>query len=378
MINLAWRDISHSLGKFIITALGVGMLIGVVLVMIGIYRGMVHDAMIVPDNIAADLWVVQKDTLGPFAESSRLHEDLKYSLKGFQGIKEVRPLTFQSLQIHQGIKPIRVYTLGYEALSPFTPFTLTQGRPIINRSKEIIVDTKTGFDLGDKIPLGRNTYTVVGLTHKAVSSGGDPMVYLDLHEAQELQFLFSNEQIRNDRERGVPSNVTAMVNAFSLTLKPGYDPKTVGDEIHRWKHQQVYTAQEQSDILTKNLIERSARQIGMFTMILLIVSSVIISLIIYTMTISKAKEIAILKLIGASNGIITKMIAQQALLLGSIAFTAGAIFANVSADHFPKTVILIPTDAMKLFLVVILISILASLSGIRWALRIDPATAIGG
>lgn len=378
MINLAWRDISHSLGKFIITALGVGMLIGVVLVMIGIYRGMVHDAMIVPDNIAADLWVVQKDTLGPFAESSRLHEDLKYSLKGFQGIKEVHPLTFQSLQIHQGIKPIRVYTLGYEALSPFTPFTLTQGRPIINRSKEIIVDTKTGFDLGDKIPLGRNTYTVVGLTHKAVSSGGDPMVYLDLHEAQELQFLFSNEQIRNDRERGVPSNVTAMVNAFSLTLKPGYDPKTVGDEIHRWKHQQVYTAQEQSDILTKNLIERSARQIGMFTMILLIVSSVIISLIIYTMTISKAKEIAILKLIGASNGIITKMIAQQALLLGSIAFTAGAIFANVSADHFPKTVILIPTDAMKLFLVVILISILASLSGIRWALRIDPATAIGG
>lgn len=378
MINLAWRDISHSLGKFIITALGVGMLIGVVLVMIGIYRGMVHDAMIVPDNIAADLWVVQKDTLGPFAESSRLHEDLKYSLKGFQGIKEVHPLTFQSLQIHQGIKPIRVYTLGYEALSPFTPFTLTQGRPIINRSKEIIVDTKTGFNLGDKIPLGRNTYTVVGLTHKAVSSGGDPMVYLDLHEAQELQFLFSNEQIRNDRERGVPSNVTAMVNAFSLTLKPGYDPKTVGDEIHRWKHQQVYTAQEQSDILTKNLIERSARQIGMFTMILLIVSSVIISLIIYTMTISKAKEIAILKLIGASNGIITKMIAQQALLLGSIAFTAGAIFANVSADHFPKTVILIPTDAMKLFLVVILISILASLSGIRWALRIDPATAIGG
>ena len=378
MINLAWRDISHSLGKFITTALGVGLLIGVVLVMIGIYRGMVHDAMIVPNSIAPDLWVVQKDTLGPFAESSRLHEDLKYSLKGFSGVDEVHPLTFQSLQIQKGDKPIRVYTLGYEALSGFAPFTLTQGHPIKNRSKEIIVDTKTGFKLGDTIPLGRNTYTVVGLTHKAVSSGGDPMIYLDLREAQELQFLFSNEQIRNDRERGVKSNTTAMVNAFSLTLKPGYDPKTLGDEIHRWKHQEVYTAQEQSDILTKNLIERSAKQIGMFTMILLIVSSVIISLIIYTMTIGKMKEIAILKLIGASNFLITKMIAQQSLLLGTIAFIAGAIFANASADHFPKTVILIPTDAMKLFVVVIIISFLASLGGIRWAQRIDPATAIGG
>lgn len=378
MINLAQRDIAHSLGKFITTALGVGMLIGVVLVMIGIYRGMLHDAMIVPNNIAPDLWVVQKNTLGPFAENSRLHEDLKYSLKGFAGVQEVHPLTFQGLQIHNGKKPMRIYALGYESLSSFKPFNLTQGRPIEIRSREIIVDTKTGYTLGEQIPLGRNTYTVVGLTHKAVSSGGDPMIYLDLREAQELQFLFSNAQIRNDRERGAQSNATAMVNAFSLTLKPGFDPKTVGDEIHRWKHQEVYTAQEQADILTKNLIERSAKQIGMFTMILLIVSSVIISLIIYTMTMGKAKEIAILKLIGASDGIITKMIAQQSVLMGIIAFSAGALFANASANHFPKTVILIPTDELKLFFVVIVISILASLGGIRSALAIDPATAIGG
>jgi putative ABC transport system permease protein len=169
-----------------------------------------------------------------------------------------------------------------------------------------------------------------------------------------------------------------MVNAFSLTLKPGFDPKTVGNELHRWKHQEVYTAQEQFDILTKNLIERSAKQIGMFTMILLIVSSVIISLIIYTMTMGKMKEIAILKLIGASNAIITKMIAQQSLLLGGLAFIGGNIFANASANFFPKTVILIPADALKLFIVIVVVSILASLSGIRSALKIDPASAIGG
>ena len=378
MINLAWRDVSHSLGKFVTTALGVGLLIGVVLIMIGVYRGMVHDAMIVPNSITPDLWVVQKDTLGPFAENSRLHEDLKYSLKGFAGVEEVQPLTFQGLQIHNGIKPIRVYALGYETRSSFEPYTLTQGRAIQIRSREIIVDTKTGFKLGEQIPLGRNSYTVVGLTHKAVSSGGDPMIYLDLREAQELQFLFSNEQIRNDRVRGAQSTQTAMVNAFSLTLKPGFDPKTVGAQIHRWKHQEVYTAQEQSDILTKNLIERSAKQIGMFTVILLIVSSVIISLIIYTMTMGKMKEIAILKLIGASNGIITKMIAQQSLLLGGLAFIGGNIFANASANFFPKTVILIPTDALKLFIVIVVVSILASLGGIRSALKIDPASAIGG
>lgn len=378
MINLAQRDIAHSLGKFIVTALGVGMLIGVVLIMIGVYRGMVHDAMIVPNDIAADVWVVQKDTLGPFAENSRLHEDLKYSLKGFLGVDEVHPITFQSLQISYTKKPIRVFALGYDVLSGYAPYTLSVGRSIHVPHKEIIVDTTIGFKLGDSIPLGRETYTVVGMTHKAVSSGGDPMVYLDLHEAQELQFLFSNEQLRNDRFRGGNSVSTATVNTIVLTLKEGFDPKKVAREIQRWKHQSVYTQQEQSDILTKNLIERSAKQIGMFTVILLIVSSVIISLIIYTMTIGKMKEIAILKLIGAPNIIITKMIGQQSVLLGILAFIGGNIFANVSANFFPKTVILIPTDALKLFLVIIIVSILASLSGIRTALRVDPASAIGG
>lgn len=377
MINLAQRDIAHSLGKFVTTALGVGMLIGVVLIMIGVYRGMTHDAMIVPNDLGAQLWVVQKDTLGPFAENSRLHEDLKYSLKGFMGVKDVYPITFQSLQIPQDKKPIRVFALGYEALSGYQPFTLAQGKAIQIPQKEIIVDGKTKFKLGDKIPLGRETYTVVGLTHKAVSSGGDPMIYIDLHEAQELQFLFSNEQIRNDRTRGgAPS--TSTVNTFVLMLQTDANASNVASEIERWKHQEVYTASEQEAILTKNLIERSAKQIGLFTVILLIVSSVIISLIIYTMTIGKMKEIAILKLIGAPNSEITKMIAQQSLLLGILAFIGGNIFAHASADIFPKTIILVPTDAVKLLFVVMLVSILASLSGIRTALRIDPASAIGG
>lgn len=38
MINLASRDILHSWGKFIFTGMGLGLLIGVTLVMAGVYR----------------------------------------------------------------------------------------------------------------------------------------------------------------------------------------------------------------------------------------------------------------------------------------------------------------------------------------------------
>ena len=44
MIHLAKEDIRHTLGKFIVTAMGVGMLLGIVLIMMGVYRGMIVDA----------------------------------------------------------------------------------------------------------------------------------------------------------------------------------------------------------------------------------------------------------------------------------------------------------------------------------------------
>ena len=43
MISLAGRDILHSWGKFVFTGLGLGLLIGVTLIMAGVYRGMVDD-----------------------------------------------------------------------------------------------------------------------------------------------------------------------------------------------------------------------------------------------------------------------------------------------------------------------------------------------
>jgi putative ABC transport system permease protein len=55
MISLAGRDILHSWGKFVLTGIGLGVLIGVTLTMAGVYRGMVDDARALLDSSGADL-----------------------------------------------------------------------------------------------------------------------------------------------------------------------------------------------------------------------------------------------------------------------------------------------------------------------------------
>jgi len=218
----------------------------------------------------------------------------------------------------------------------------------------------------------------VGITHGTVSSGGDSLVYISLKDAQELQFLYSNARIRNDRNRGIVAVNSHMLNAVIATKKSGYDVDKVADDIRRFKHKSVYTGAQEKVILTQNLIKTASKQIGMFTVILVIVSTIIIALIIYTMTLEKMKEIAIMKLIGIPNSIIIKMIVQETLLMGVLAFIFGNIFAHLIYGKFPKRVVLEAPDAFVLFGVVIVASILASIVGVKKVINADPAQAIGG
>ena len=90
MISLAGRDILHGWGKFVLTGVGLGLLIGVTLTMAGVYRGMVDDAKRLLDNSGADLWVVQRDTQGPYAESSSLRDDAVHTVAGLPGVARAR------------------------------------------------------------------------------------------------------------------------------------------------------------------------------------------------------------------------------------------------------------------------------------------------
>ena len=381
MINLAQKEIKHTFGKFITTAAGVGMLLGIVLIMIGVYRGMIIDAKVLLDDLNVDLWIVQEDTLGPFAESSRVHEDLKNTIKVIQGIKCADGITFQNLQLPLKNQKVRVFAIGFDPFGDINPINkdkLIEGRGVQKDHYEMVVTDKIGFKLGDKIELGRDIYTVVGITHSTVSSGGDPLIYISLKDAQNLQFLYSNARIRNDRARGIKGTNSHMVNAIIARIKEGYDVNQVANEIRRWKHNSVYTAKEEKTILTKNLIKMASKQIGMFTVILVIVSTIIIALIIYTMTLEKIKEIAILKLIGIPNSMIVSMIVQETLLMGVLAFLAANIFAHLIYTKFPKRVVLETPDAIILFVVVIIASILASFAGVKKVISADPREAIGG
>ncbi len=399
MINLAGRDILHAWGKFVFTGIGLGLLIGVTLTMAGVYRGMVSDGRILLDNSGADLWVVQKDTLGPYAESSSIPDDLWRGIRTIPGVAQAANVTYLTMQVGKGELDVRAMVVGIAAGSPGVPGWpphLVAGRQITRGHYEAVADLASGFQLGDVIRIRRNRYTVVGLTRRMVSSSGDPMVFIPLKDAQEAQFLKDNDAILMQRRRtgadpafnrgGASDLLDAViasqtsnrsVNAILIRIHPQFTPQEVADPIQRWKRLTVYDRAQMEDILVGKLIATSARQIGMFLVILALVSAAIVAFIIYTLTMDKIREIAVLKLIGTRNRSIAAMILQQSLVLGVIGFVVGKITATFAAPLFPRYVLLIPLDSIMGFFTVLGICVLASVVAIHMALRVDPAEAIG-
>ena len=378
-MNLAVKDIRYNLGRFLLTCVGLSLLLAIVLAMVGIYRGLIEEALGLARSAQADVWVVEGRTRGPFAEASRLPADSREAIAAQWGVAAADSVSYQNLEVDHGGQLKRVLVVGAEIGRLGEAPAIGEGRAILRSRHEAVADRRTGFALGEQVRLGRDTFSIVGLTENLVGSGGDPVVFITLRDAQRLQFLLTPAAARREIARTPEATQSSdTVNAVLVRLLPDIPPKQFADGIARWKHLSALTDEEQETVLSRSVVERARRQIGLFTSLLLVVSTVIVALIIYTMTLDKKKSIATLKLIGAPDTRIVGLIMQQALAMGIISFIVGMILIHLAQGYFPRRLVLEIWDAAALSAIVLLVCLLASAWGVRTALKIDPAAALAG
>jgi putative ABC transport system permease protein len=377
-MNLAWRDIRHNLLRFVLTFFGLSLLLGVVIVITGVYRGLIDDALRQARAADADLWVVQAGTNGPFAEASRIPGDTREVVARVYGVARAGAVTYQTVQTSLRGAPLRLFLVGYEPGRPGGPRALVEGREILRSHYEMVVDRSAGLRLGQEVPLGTHghSFTVVGLTRNAVTSAGDAVAYITLRDAQALQFELAPPASRREVARGSAGQTTDQINAVIAKLSPYVQADEVAGALARWKHLTTLTQAQQESLLTKDVIEKSRRQQLMILVLLVIVSAVIIALIVYTLTMDKLKSIATLKFVGAPDRVIVGLIVQQALALGLVGFAVGLALLLTFQGYFPRRLVILPEDVAVVFGITVAVCLAASSLGVRLALKVDPSVAL--
>ncbi len=355
-MNLAIRDIRHSLGRFTLTTIGVGMLLMVVMGMGGIYRGLVDDALVVTRGVGADLWIVQRDTRGPFAEVSRLPRSVVDRVAAVPGVTGAREFVFHTIQREHRGQPLRMGVLGLGwPTDKGEGLPLIAGRPLAQNHFEMIADETLGLARG-AAPAGQGELHR-GRDHPLDGDlRGDGLASFTSRDAQAIQFDEPGEAARLEREaRGAralagstsggpqpavleraagprpprsPRLPGPAISAVIARLAPGADTAAVLRTLRGWSDVAVYAAAEQEDLLLKGSVDRARRQILLFRVLLTIISAVIMALIIYTLTLDKLHPIALLKLIGAPNHTIIGLILQQSLIMGALAYGVGYVIGH--------------------------------------------------
>jgi putative ABC transport system permease protein len=377
-MNLAYRDIKHNLLRFVLTNFGLSLLLGIVIVITGVYGGLIDDALRQARAANADLWVVEAGTNGPFAESSRIPGDTRELVSRVYGVERAGSVTYQSVQTELNGKPLRLFLIGFEPGRPGGPRKLTNGRQILRDHYEMIVDRSAGLALGQQVPLGTHghKFTVVGLMTKELTASGDPVGYITLRDAQGLQFELAPPAARRESARGGTPETSNQINAVIAKVSPYVPIKEVAAALARWKHLTTLTQDQQETLLSKFVIEKARNQQRLIMVLLIVVSAVIIALIVYTLTMDKVRSIATLKFVGAPDRTIVGLIVQQALSMGIFGYCTGLALVLIFQPYFPRRLVLDPASVAIVFGITIVVCLAASTLGIRLALKVDPAEAL--
>ena len=235
-----------------------------------------------------------------------------------------------------------------------------------------------------------------------IGTSGDGVGFFTLRDALDIQFDTPGEATRLERQSRaqrvrqsslgnkqpsmidlaqsesfqIPALSSPKVSAVMLTLHPGADLAAVTRTLSGWQDISVYTREAERQLLLKGSVEKVRKQIGLFRILLTLISAIIMALILYTLTLDKLHSIALLKLIGASNWLILQLILQQALILGALGFGIAYLIGQKIFPLFPRRVILADDDLIELAIIVLIISIASSLVGIRKALQVEPNEAL--
>ncbi len=402
-MNLALKDIRHNLGRFILTTVGVGLLLMIVMGMGGIYRGVIEDATLLIDRVGADLWVVQRNTRGPFAEISRVPSSLVHRVQAVPGVQMAREFVYHTIQRERAGRPLRIAVLGVSWPTDKGEWLpLSAGRHLSQNHFEMIADESLRLPVGSQVTLGKETYSVVGTTRNFISSNGDGIAFVTVQDAQAIQFDVPGEGVRLERAardaRGqtfeaamkqpalldnanrptleLPAIPRPQLSAVMVTVQPGMEIDEVAAIIAGWSDVSVFTQESQRELLLKGSVEKIKAQIGLFRVLLTIIAAIIMALILYTLTLDKIHSIALLKLIGAPNHVILGLILQQALLLGGMGFGIAYLLGQRVFPLFPRRVIITDGDVLQLGMIVLGISVASSVLGIWKALQVSPNEAL--
>jgi len=302
--NLAYRPV-----RSIISIVAVGVEVTLILLIVGLFMGMLNDSKQRTQGIGADVMVRPKGTtlLSTFS-GAPMPIEIADVLRKQPHVVAVSPVVAQitsSLEAINGIDLDSFQKIG-------GPLEYLEGGPFQGPDSVIVDDyyaSSNNVHVGSPIEMLNHTFTVSGIT----PHGRGARRYIPMATMQELigaQNKASIFYVKLDD----PNNADAVSEQFK-TILPGYNIMSIGQFLS------LMSADNLPGLsITINIV------IGISVMI----GFIVIFQSMYTAVMERTREIGILKSLGASKVYIVRVILRETLLLAIAGIVFGILVSVVA------------------------------------------------
>ncbi len=370
MLFLALRNLVNEKTRFAFSAAGIGFAVFLMSILLGLYQGWSNKIGGFVEEVEADVWVARQGATDFIVAVSILPDTKVESIEATPGAEDATPIIVVPMLFYNGGKETVMHLVGYDVAGNGIagPLNCKKGncKP---QGSEIVVDEvlarTRGVHIGDVLRSGEAEMDVVG-----ISSGGNfaftTVGFMDLEDAKSfLQMQTISTFILVDLEEGVDADQW-------ITDLEAADPG-VG----------AFTREEFAETTRRRILDDVVPIMLLIVGIAFVVGIAITSLTIYTATVEKTREFAVMKAIGFNNMDLFQLVVFQSFLIGLLGFVFGAILTLILSRFVDRIVaqfiVLVRLEDLGLVLVAtLLMAFGAAIVPARRVGSLDPGAVFRG
>jgi len=338
---------------------GVTLAVVLILVIQSLYQGVKREYASFVADLPGDVWVSQRGISSVIFSNSFLTKQDAANVQTIPGVTAVHRLygRLTSFEVKGDEKRLYVWALAPGGI--LTP----EERGVLPEPGTIFIDRffakEAGVSRGDVL-----RYDGSELTIAEIGRVGNVL-------QAEFAFIHVEDYSRLFGDPGA-------ANFFLVSLGPDAADDIVQEIAGRVEDSSVYTS-EDFVAVTQESVAHFLPLLRVVMAISLIVGLTLLSLTIYSATIERAREYAIMKVLGASPWRLYRIVLSQSAIITCLGFSAGVglafLFNRVAGDFVHEFVTCIRWQEVAFTLgIVALMTFLASYLPINRVARVDPAS----
>jgi putative ABC transport system permease protein len=349
MWDLTLRNLSFRRRQFLVAVAGTALVFAMAILVGGMSAGFSAEAARTLNGIGGNGWVVPAGTPGPFDSLTPFADTVVADVSARPGVHLADPIIVVPEYVLRKGHFVIINVIGHRIGG------LGEAPPVAGRRAagpgEVVMDKATGFRLGESLSVAGHHLTVVGLSSGRTFNAGQGTAYVSLADAQAILFA-GRPLVTGIIVQGVPAGVPAGM---------------------------VYLSRASVQSAMLRPLINAEKSINNTRIMLWIVAVAIVAGVMYVAALERIRDFAVLKAVGAQSRSLVMGLVAEAVIVALFSAAAAVLLARLLRPTMKGMPIQFTTTAqVSTVIVAVAVGVLASISGVRRALRTDPALAFGG